>query len=78
MIPPGYTVMVLKIDYYDKLSLIMEEKDKHMLIFSALYKIESILEEYKNGIAFINRHDEIVIILGGKLSINESITIGKK
>lgn len=78
MIPPGYTVMVLKIDYYDKLSLIMEEKDKHMLIFSALYKIESILEEYKNGIAFINRHDEIVIILGGKLSINESITIGEK
>ena len=62
MIAPGYTVMVLKIDYYDKLSLIMEEKDKHMLIFSVLYKVESILEEYKNGVAFINRHDEIVII----------------
>ena len=78
MIAPGYTVMVLKIDYYDKLSLIMEEKDKHMLIFSVLYKVESILEEYKNGVAFINRHDEIVIILGAKLTINESIEIGEK
>lgn len=77
-IPPGYTAMVLKVDYYNKLSLIMEEKDKHMLIFSVLYNIESILEEYKNGIAFINRHDEIVILLGGKMSVNEVIEVGEK
>lgn len=77
MIIPGYTVMVLKIDYYDKLSLIMEEKDKHVLIFSILYNVQSILEECKNGVAFINRHDEITVLLGNRLSIDQSIEIGE-
>ena len=74
----GYTVMVLKIDHYHSLSLVLEEKEKQLFIFSLLYKVEEILKEQKNGIAFINRHDEITMILGKELQTQKAVEIAQE
>jgi two-component system response regulator YesN len=69
----AYTVLVIKVDFFDKITLAVEEKDKHLLIFSVFYKIDRMLASIENGIAFINRLDEITIVLGNSWSLEQSL-----
>lgn len=71
----GYTVFIIKINYYDKISLILDEREKQLFIFSILYAVKEILEEMKNGTAFINHFNSITVILGGNIALKELITI---
>lgn len=73
-IKTGYTVFVLKIDHYKKYALVLEEHDKQYMIFLALYATEKILD-VNNNIAFINRYDEVTVIIGGSLTIDEVIKL---
>lgn len=74
---PAYTVMVLKIDYFNKLSLVFDEREKEIFIFALSDKIQKYLDGLKNGTAFINNYDEIAVILGSGLSLSECHKIGE-
>lgn len=73
----GYTVMIIKIDYYEKLSLAFDEREKQLFIFSILNCVKAVLDELKNGIAFINHPSSITVIMGDNLSLDELISIGE-
>lgn len=74
----GYTVFIIKINHYDKISLTLDEREKQLFIFSMLYSVKEILDELKNGIAFINHFNSVSVILGGNTSLNEIISICNK
>lgn len=74
----GYTVLIAKIDNYDKISLALDEKEKQLFTFSILYSIKEVLDELKNGIAFINHLSSVTIILGNNLSLDEIMEIAEK
>lgn len=74
----GYTVFIIKINYYDKISLTLDEREKQLFIFSMLHSVKEILDEFKNGIAFINHFNSISVILGSNISLNEIISLCNK
>lgn len=73
----GYTALIVKVDYYNKIALALDEREKQIFIFSILYSIKEILDELKNGIAFINHPSSIAIILGNNLQLDNLISIGE-
>ncbi|MFZ5354816.1 MAG: response regulator [Bacillota bacterium] len=74
----GYTVMIVKIDHYDKLSLVFDESEKEIFIFRLATKIQEALEQKGNGVAFINNYDELSIILGGGLNAAEAAALAEE
>lgn len=71
----GYTVLIVKVCNYKKISLTLDEREKQIFIFSILYSIKEILDELKNGIAFINNPNFITIIMGNNLPLDDLIKI---
>ena len=85
-ISPSYTVLLLKVDHYNKLSLVFDEREKDIFIFSLLTKVQETLNKVDNTfrsqklqecayVAFINNYDEIAVILGGKMGMEEHLHI---
>ncbi len=71
----GYTAFIIKISHYDKIALTFDEREKQIFIFSILYIVKGILDELKNGIAFINHFNSIAVILGDNLILEQIINI---
>ncbi len=76
-IKSGYTAMLVKVDHYEKLNLIFDEKEKEIFIFRLMSRLQKKLNENSNGIAFINNYDELCIILGSSLSNAEAVKLGE-
>ncbi len=68
---PDYTVFIVKVDNFRQIILTLEEKEKQLMIFNVLLKINTILDELKNGKAFINHFNAVTVIVGGSLSFQE-------
>ena len=74
-IKPGFTVLLVKIDYFEKLSLVFEEKDREIFTFTLAVKIEQFFKGVRDATVFIDGNDEIAVILGESLSANDTIQI---
>ncbi len=59
----AFTILLIKIDDYRQYNLVLEEDEKQFLIFKVLSIIENFLSDEQSGLAFINRFDEITVIL---------------
>lgn len=58
-----FTILLVKIDDYHQYHLALEEGEQQFLIFKVLSIIENCLIDQQSGLAFINRFDEITVIL---------------
>ncbi len=65
-----YTVVIFRIDNFRKYILNKSQREKHLITFKILKIISSSL---KNGKAFINLFNEIVVILGGDINISNTL-----
>lgn len=72
---PPYATLVLDIDYYKKYKLVYDEEEMEYMIFEILYEIERYFNELENGVAFINKHYEINMIIGGQKDIDETMQV---
>ena len=88
-IPPVYAVLLLKVDHYKKLSLVFDEREKDLFIFSLMTKVQETLDRITAKIAeekqreyghtaFINNYDELAVILGGDMSLKEHMQIAEE
>lgn len=73
-----YTVFVLRIDHFRQVIAEMNEKQKHLQVYSVYYVVRKFLEERKLGLIFINSFNSISCILGGLASLDELIDICKE
>lgn len=72
-----YCTMIIKIDYFDKLSLVFDEQDKQMFVFEVYEKVREIISEI-NVVSFINRFDEITLIISNMEDKYRAIEIATK
>ncbi len=63
-----YSVGILKIDEYRKYQLALDEDEKQFLIFRALNVVTTYLDSHKIGLCFINRYDEICLLITETMS----------
>ncbi len=73
---PDYMAMIVKIDHFKKIALTLEEQEKHLLVFKIATIINEKLKNLNNGVSFINNLNELVIILGKSISLEDSIALG--
>lgn len=72
-----YKVLVVKVDHYDKLRLAFDEEEKQLFIFTICDIIKSAADDIDATI-FINRYDEITVILGSRLDKERIIDLADK
>lgn len=65
----SFTILLVKIDDYHLYHLALEEGEKQFLIFKVLSVIENYLSVPPYGLTFVNRFDEITVILTAALDL---------
>lgn len=69
-IVPPYRVFIVKIDQFKKVSLALDQNEKQLLVYSILRQVNLALDQWHNGVAFINHISSVTAIFGGGVTLD--------